>query len=1482
MNKITLLLPGLLLVLALPLPASGRVQDGFDVEIESLAAPARGGEEFTARLRVLCDRPLQLTDFSLSGDQWSNLTWTPVRGATLAPGTPLVVAISGKPSRGDAPLTVIIRSDSKALRRVLTLGGEDHERRTGALPTRLVDKAPPSSWVSPRVADFPVQPARPHLDSAGDGSSGDQEGEVLPEKADRDRNIRIRGRFIYVRDGTTVMGADGMTVHVYDDDPLADDHLGSGVTNSHGDFDFTVHWESQVGESDPDLLLVLVTENSEVQLRPVGSLYPYRFEFGPWNNYSGSDFDLGVGIPAHEDDNDIPHLITNYTRFWRYLALNGHDTRFLEVRWPGDEDDGAYYNSVSETVQLANSDRWESGTQAHEFGHHIMHCLSSIPDFDYCNGVCDDNEPWDCGHCLWCEEGQSVAWSEGWADYTGHTIPRTFAALYGFPCLNPVDLGSVDTCQEDSQWDDPLITEGFTGAVLADIEDGSGDADPHFPGYDDRLELGDGALLDVLDSDHAQTTTAFLRDLKEHFPDHRENLWWTAMNNGFDIDEEDPDPVFPIICTTHIVETPTAYPTLTFTWQKPDDDASGVRGYGTYLSNSGHAVDPGPYLDLEGETTTITYSNQAPGTYHFSIRTRDWAGNWDDTFTSLGPFIITAPEPRNLVLETPTGWGYHVVPSNSTGATLTSCPLPATLDGMQPTYWNAAARNEGDLHTVADTYTSLEVDGEVEDTFNWGNLPPWCPFVVMNNGPELVVGGLHTITASLDPGHLISETDEDDNKIGKQFAWRPPVLDPETVYSNGLGVPDATGGWETIGATWLFYNSYGLGFSASGWWNALVLWSDNEAVDYDLRLHEVNESPLGGFLFAAEVSSQPAGWADAVLVNRNTMGLANWDAAVLNHHNHSGSHRMQHVRSVEVAYGDSLTETMGTDRYVLLREFEVDYLQVGGISLDLWTDPPQANVSFSWRDADFTTGELMEADALALTGADGHAHLEVAALEPGYTCLMICRQPQDGDEDLQVSYRIRPTLPDLTPATVAGWYAPIVPRPDVAGSPTSVPLPTVLHGDQELTWFNYAVHNASTGTAWGAMRFHVLIDEDFRSFSRLHLFDIYGGETKVFNDDGPRLMNSGRHTVVLDLDRYDYMAELDEANNTFGEQFIWTPPELASGSRVSRSRPPDMVGGWGDITAAAPIYYNCDGLRSATTSAYWRAIAVMPGLESDVDLRLHEAGTGVKTGFGSNLTRSSWGTGQSDYVLVNFNLTGNRAFDAGVLALAGTDGYAAEVVNEYWLGTGATTHGPVTMAAGEILDVYEVRLPVGNWRVTLANDSGNVDWGLLLHPGDQPYLNKSDVLGDAAAWLAPGGAGEQVTVAITEEDYYAFTVWKVGAADLEQSGTYTLTVAEGGASPVGDAGMPLVTRVSGVYPNPFNPRTTVQFDLAEPGEVVLAVYDVTGRRVATLARENYPAGRHQLVWQGRDEAGRPVASGMYVVRLQAGGTTQLKKVMLLK
>ena len=84
------------------------------------------------------------------------------------------------------------------------------------------------------------------------------------------------------------------------------------------------------------------------------------------------------------------------------------------------------------------------------------------------------------------------------------------------------------------------------------------------------------------------------------------------------------------------------------------------------------------------------------------------------------------------------------------------------------------------------------------------------------------------------------------------------------------------------------------------------------------------------------------------------------------------------------------------------------------------------------------------------------------------------------------------------------------------------------------------------------------------------------------------------------------------------------------------------------------------------------------------------------------------------------------------------------------------------------------------------------------------------------------------------------------------------------------------------YPNPFNPFTTISFDLPGESRVSLEIYDITGRKIRTLADGRYPVGSHRVVWDGRDSHGQAVASGVYAYRLRAGKHMTTRKLLLMK
>ncbi len=94
------------------------------------------------------------------------------------------------------------------------------------------------------------------------------------------------------------------------------------------------------------------------------------------------------------------------------------------------------------------------------------------------------------------------------------------------------------------------------------------------------------------------------------------------------------------------------------------------------------------------------------------------------------------------------------------------------------------------------------------------------------------------------------------------------------------------------------------------------------------------------------------------------------------------------------------------------------------------------------------------------------------------------------------------------------------------------------------------------------------------------------------------------------------------------------------------------------------------------------------------------------------------------------------------------------------------------------------------------------------------------------------------------------------------------------------AGGPLLA--AALAPNPFNPRTALYFELAEPATVSLAVYDLSGRRLASHPARDLPAGEQRLDWEAVDAAGRPLPAGLYLLELKAGAQSRRLRAILLK
>ncbi len=130
------------------------------------------------------------------------------------------------------------------------------------------------------------------------------------------------------------------------------------------------------------------------------------------------------------------------------------------------------------------------------------------------------------------------------------------------------------------------------------------------------------------------------------------------------------------------------------------------------------------------------------------------------------------------------------------------------------------------------------------------------------------------------------------------------------------------------------------------------------------------------------------------------------------------------------------------------------------------------------------------------------------------------------------------------------------------------------------------------------------------------------------------------------------------------------------------------------------------------------------------------------------------------------------------------------------------------------------------------------------------------------------------------------TVWPV--RDLQVYGDsydwaiYATVVSIGWGPPVAIRDTPAPKATLTTWPNPFNPATTLGFVVESAGSVRLDIYDIRGRRVATLVNRIVQPGSHEARWNGRDDRGVPAASGVYFATLRAGAGRVTRKLVLIR
>ena len=175
--------------------------------------------------------------------------------------------------------------------------------------------------------------------------------------------------------------------------------------------------------------------------------------------------------------------------------------------------------------------------------------------------------------------------------------------------------------------------------------------------------------------------------------------------------------------------------------------------------------------------------------------------------------------------------------------------------------------------------------------------------------------------------------------------------------------------------------------------------------------------------------------------------------------------------------------------------------------------------------------------------------------------------------------------------------------------------------------------------------------------------------------------------------------------------------------------------------------------------------------------------------------------------------------------------------------------------------------------------SGSIWWSDHMELKDEN--GEGATYGDVLA-----AAGDVAAQLITEDIPFDFIYLKDGEEPegykqviriLESGENVTTVVAM-----VAGGGVPSEPQLKKNFPNPFNSSTVVEYSLANPGEVRIAVYDLAGQRVRILVEHRHGAGTHRVTWHGRDDRGNALATGLYLTRLEVEGLHRTVKMLLLQ
>jgi len=243
-------------------------------------------------------------------------------------------------------------------------------------------------------------------------------------------------------------------------------------------------------------------------------------------------------------------------------------------------------------------------------------------------------------------------------------------------------------------------------------------------------------------------------------------------------------------------------------------------------------------------------------------------------------------------------------------------------------------------------------------------------------------------------------------------------------------------------------------------------------------------------------------------------------------------------------------------------------------------------------------------------------------------------------------------------------------------------------------------------------------------------------------------------------------------------------------------------------------------------------------------------------------------SGDTVTVLANENY-----FGSGNVAVTAEDGSGISASDTFLVTITSVNDPPAISGLPDSL-VFDAdtSLTLNIWEYVGDVETSDTLLAYAFSAGSDSLLhNFDDATGELTLSAAPGFSGEVYFSVEVSDDSNAVAV-----------DTIHITVNPVvGINPLSGA-LPTEFSLKQNYPNPFNPNTTIAFQVAKAGKVTLTVYNLLGQRIRTLMDEHLEPGNYRAIWDGLNDRGYPMGSGVYIYRMSAGEFSQIKKMILLK